>query len=107
MAGTFLAYGGAAVTIYDTYKANASPQASLEASGRKLEKIRSRLQGLSPQRREEIEVATQLGTFGNENPKKLAGIENELQECVRWFAPSLSNSNSLRRSLVSQIRFVD
>jgi len=80
VAGGAVKHGGTAKAVYDTYQAHGSPQASLENSGRKLEKIRLRLQGLSPQRREEIEVATQLGTFGNENSRTLADIEKELQD---------------------------
>ena len=61
------------------YQAYASPYTSLTESERKLERVKSRLQGLSPQRREEIEIATRSRAS---NCKGLKDLEKQLQECV-------------------------
>ncbi len=55
---TTLAIGGAqgVAALYRTY---GSPYTSLTESERKLKRVRSRLQGLSPQRREQINIAIQ------------------------------------------------
>ena len=68
---------------YDFYDAHASPHASLQASGEQLEKVRSRLQALSPQRREAIEIASRAETVSNDSPlKSLDDLETELEVCV-------------------------
>lgn len=64
---------------YQTY---ASPYTSLVESERKLERVRSRLQGLSPQRREEIEIATRSRAS---NCKGLKDLEDQLQELMYMY----------------------
>jgi len=76
--GTFALTG--AKGIVAGYQAFASPYTSLTESERKLEKVRSRLQGLSPQRREEIETAIRSNPSGG--CKSLGDLEKKLQECV-------------------------
>jgi hypothetical protein len=61
------------------YQAYASPSTSLTESERKLERVRLRLQGLSPQRREEIEIAIRSGAS---NCKSLTDLEKQLEACV-------------------------
>lgn len=61
---------------YQTY---ASSYTSLAESERVLERIRSRLQGLSQQRRDEIEIVIRSKAT---NCKSLNDIEIQLQECV-------------------------
>lgn len=61
------------------YQAYASPYTSLTESERKLEKVKSKLQELSDQRREEIEIATRSRAS---NCKGLKDLEKQLQECV-------------------------
>jgi len=63
------------------YEAHGTTHSSLVASGKKLEKVRSRLQQLSPQRREllEIEIASQSGASLDDAPKSLGDIEKELE----------------------------
>lgn len=75
---TTFAIGGAKGILagYQTY---ASPYTSLTETGRKLEKVRTRIQGLSPKRREEIEVATRSESF---NGSRLEDLEQKLDECV-------------------------
>ncbi|KAN0108953.1 hypothetical protein V8E52_009736 [Russula decolorans] len=72
---TTFAIGGAKgiVAGYQTY---ASPYTSLTEAGRKLKRVRSRLQGLSPKRREEIEIATRSESF---NDSSLEVLEGELE----------------------------
>jgi hypothetical protein len=60
------------------YQSCNSASHSLTESERKLERVRSRLKGLSPQRREEIE-ATQGNASGC---KSLKDLEEQLEECV-------------------------
>ena len=79
-----------ATTVVAGYKAYASPCASLAESHTKLEGVRSRLQGLSPQRREEIDSQCRAS-----NCKSLKNLEGELNRCVLLNnALSSSNSNS-------------
>lgn len=61
------------------YQACNSASNSLTESERKLERVRSRLKGLSPQRRDEIEA-----TQGNASAgcKSLKDLEEQLEECV-------------------------
>jgi hypothetical protein len=83
------------------YQAYASPYTSLTDSERKLERVKSRLQGLSPQRREEIEMATRSQAS---NCKSLKDLEDKLQECVLLNYVSLFRSqNAWRDLLVSWI----
>lgn len=72
-----------AVAGYQTY---ASPYTSLTESERMLERVRSRLQGLSEQRRDEIEIATRSNAS---KCKSLKDIEGQLQECVLLIYASL------------------
>ena len=73
---TTVAIGGAKTALagYQTY---ASPYTSLTETGRKLKRVRSRLHGLSPKRREEIEIATRSESFTS-----LKALEGKLEECV-------------------------
>ena len=82
---TTFAIGGAKGIIAG-YQAYASPYTSLMEAERRLERVRSRLQGLSPKRREEIEIATR-----SESPdcSSLEILEERLEECVLWSIPSL------------------
>ena len=56
----------------------ASPYTTLAESEKKLKRVKSRLQGLSPQRREEIETASR----GKDDSKSLEHLEEQLDECV-------------------------
>jgi hypothetical protein len=101
---TTIAYSGAkgVIASYQTY---ASPTTSLIQSEKKLERVRSRLQGLSPQRREEIETVIRSNAS---DFKSLKDLEEQLDGCVLLNdAVSLSNLNSQRESLVSWICSVD
>ena len=75
---TTFAIGGAKGILagYQTY---ASPYTSLTEVEKRLERVRSRLQGLSPKRREEIEIATRSESFTGSS---LESLEEELEECV-------------------------
>jgi len=68
--------------VVSGYQAYASPYTSLMESERKLERVKSRLQGLSPQRREEIEIATRRR---GSNCKGLKDLEKELQELMDMY----------------------
>ena len=74
---------GAAARVNSSYT-------SLTESRRVLERVSSRLQALSQQRRDEIESAIRSNAT---NCKSLKGIERQLQECVLLIYTSLSNSN--------------
>lgn len=65
--------------ILATYQTYYSPYTSLTAAERKLKRIRSRLQGLSPKRREEIEIATRSESFDG---LSLVALEGKLEKCV-------------------------
>lgn len=65
--------------VLQGYQTFASPYTSLVESERKLERVRSRLLGLSPQRREEIEASIQSNASGC---KSLHDLEEQLEECV-------------------------
>jgi len=87
-----------AVAGYQTF---VSPNASLTKSERKLKMVRSRLDELSPQRRDEIEIAARSGST---EFTSLEHLEKQLNECVLLIdVISLSNSNSLWEYLVSWI----
>lgn len=75
---TTFAIGGVKGIIagYQTY---ASPYTSLTGAERRLKRVKSRLQGLSPKRREEIEIATRNGSF---NGSSLETLEERLEEYV-------------------------
>lgn len=77
-----------ATTVMAAYQVFASPYASLAESERILKGIRSRLQELSPQRREEIDLHCRVS-----NCKTLKDIEKELEECVLLIDVSRLNSN--------------
>jgi len=76
---TTFAIGGAKGILagYQTY---ASPYTSLTEAGRKLKRVRSRLQGLSPKRREEIEIATQSESPDDSSLKALEGKLEDLTD---------------------------
>jgi hypothetical protein len=98
---TTFAIGGAKgiVAGYQTY---ASPHTCLTESERRLEKVRLRLQGLSPKRREEIEIASRRGS------PSLKYLEDQLVECVLLIDfVSFSNPSSRRVSLVLRICIVE
>jgi hypothetical protein len=61
---------------YQTY---ASPYASLTESKRKLKRVRSQLQGLSPQRREQINIAMQSNSS---DCMSLEDLEDQLETYV-------------------------
>jgi len=64
-------------SIYRTFY---SPFSSIEDSGRVLQKVQSRLQMLSPQRREQIEAACQRESSSRETPNGLESLERELED---------------------------
>jgi len=75
---TFALTGGKSIaSIYQTY---CSPSTSLEDSRKELEKVRSRLQALSPQRREQIEAACQRKPTSGVTVKSLEDLEAQLQD---------------------------
>lgn len=81
------------------YRASISPNASLAKSERILIRVRSRLQGLTPQQREEIEIAARSVSSEFTSMEQL---EKQLAGCVLLIdAVSLSNSNQLRKNLIS------
>jgi hypothetical protein len=77
-----------ATSILAGYQAYASPYALLAESERELERVRSRLQGLSPQRREEIDAQCRIS-----NCKSLKDLEEDLDMCV-LLNDEISRSNS-------------
>jgi hypothetical protein len=96
---------GTAKGIIAGYQTYASPYTSLAGSEEKLERVRSRLQGLSPKRREEIEIATRTESS---NHTSLKYLEDELETRAPLIHPvTFSNSSSRREYLVSQICSVD
>jgi hypothetical protein len=66
-------------SMYDAYQALGSPNAFLQSSGETLDRVRSRLQGLTPQQRAEIE---QNVASNNGSHKTIHDIEVQLGECV-------------------------
>jgi len=68
-----------ATGVVKGYQAHASPYISLTESERTLEKVRSRLKGLSQQRRDEIEIATQSKVT---NCKSLKDLEGQLEDLM-------------------------
>jgi hypothetical protein len=77
-----------ATSVLAGYQAYASPFASLAESEKKLKSVRSRLQELSPQRREEIDSQCRAS-----NCKSLRDLEGELDMCV-LLNDDVSRSNS-------------
>jgi hypothetical protein len=77
-----------ASSVLAGYQAYASPDASLAESQRKLERVRARLQELSPQQREEIDSQCRASNF-----KSLEDLEGDLHMCV-LLNESVSRSNS-------------
>jgi hypothetical protein len=77
----------AAVKLYQD--PSEAPHTSLMNSGRKLEMVKLRLQGLSPQQRAEIEIANRNNDF--DGRKSLEDLEDEHLVCVLLIMPSLSN----------------
>ena len=65
-----------ALAAYQTY---ISPYTALTETERRLERVRSRLKGLTQKQREEIEIATQREPFSGTT---LETLEEKLQECV-------------------------
>jgi hypothetical protein len=79
-----------AKSVLAGYQAYASPSTSLAESERKLERVRSLLQGLSDEKREEIEAQCRAS-----NRRGLRDLENDLDTCVLLIdAVSFSNPNS-------------
>ena len=90
---TAVAYSGVkgVVASYQTY---ASPSTSLKESERKLKRVRSQLNGLTSQRREEIETATRSSSSQDSSDcMTLGGLEIQLQACV-LLIDSIFHSNS-------------
>jgi hypothetical protein len=77
-----------ATSVLAGYQAYASPLSSLAESEKKLKSVRSRLQELSPQRREEIDSRCRAS-----NCKSLKDLEGELDMCV-LLNDDISRSNS-------------
>lgn len=75
---TTFAIGGAK-GIIEGYRTYASPHTCLTESERRLKRVKSRLQGLSPKRREEIEIATRSESLDGSSLERL---EEKLAECV-------------------------
>ena len=65
--------------VAEGHQAYASPYTSLKDTEGKLKRVRSRLQELSPNRREEIEIATRSESFTGSS---LETLERELEGCV-------------------------
>jgi hypothetical protein len=81
------------------YQAYVSPHGPLTRTERILKRVKSRLQELSPQQREEIMIVAR-SAFSDFT--SLEHLENHLAECVLLIdAVSLSNSDSLWKYLVS------
>jgi hypothetical protein len=70
---------GGAKGIAAGYQTYASPYTCLTEAERKLKRVRSRLQELSPKQREEIEIATRSESFTG---LSLESLEERLEECV-------------------------
>lgn len=96
---TGLAVTGA-TSAMAAYQKFASPYVSLAESERILKGVRSRLQELSPQRREEIDLDRPP------NSKSLKDIEGELDKCVLLIDVSFK-LKSMAGSLVSWIRTIE
>lgn len=80
--GTIASTAGVTTVAIGTAKtalAYISPYPALMETERRLERVRSRLQGLSPKQREEIEVATRRESFSGTS---LENLEERLEECV-------------------------
>ena len=75
---TATAYSGVQAVVKG-YQAYISPDTNLMESERRLKRVRSRLNGLSKRRRDEIEAATQSYDSGC---KSLENLEEQLDECV-------------------------
>lgn len=86
------------------YQAFISPYGPLAKAETRLKMVRSRLQELSPQRREEIEIAARSETS---EFTTLGHLEDQLNRCVLIDAVSLSDSNSLWKYLVFWICTID
>jgi len=69
--------GGGIASIYQSY---CSPSASLKQSEIILNDIKSRLESLSPRRREQIQAALQSETSLQEGPKSLEDLEKLLED---------------------------
>ena len=102
---TTFAVGGAK-TVLAGYQTFASPCTSLTESEKKLKRVRSQLQRLSPKRREEIEIAIRNNAT---DCKSLKDLEEQLDGCAVLLIDtvSLSNINSQLQSLVSWICSAD
>lgn len=82
---------GTTKSIIAGYQKYASPNTCLTESEKRLERARSRLQGLSPKQREEIEIATRKES----NCPGLEILEKQLEECVLLIdSVSFLNSSS-------------
>jgi hypothetical protein len=100
---TVVAYSGVKGVVAGYQAYTSAPHTSLTESERKLKRVRSRLHGLSPQRREEIESATL-----NESPNctSLRGLEVTLEMCVLLIY-AVPLEFKFTESLVSWTRTVD
>jgi len=86
---TFALTGGN--SIASIYQAYFSPCTSLENSRQVLEEVRSRLEMLSPQRREQIEAACQRGPSSGVTPTSLGSLERALEKCVMVIGSALES----------------
>jgi len=75
---TTCAIGGVKAVIAG-YRTYGSPYTPLTEAERRLERVKSRLKGLSRKRREEIEIATRSESFDGIS---LEALEARLEECV-------------------------
>lgn len=84
---TAFAYSGVKGAVAG-YQAYISPSGSLLESERKLKRVRSRLHGLSPERRKEIDSAPRIESS---EYTSLVGLEVRLESCVLLVASLVSN----------------
>ena len=73
---------GTAQGVAAIYRTYGSPYTSLTESERKLKRVRSRLQGLSPQRREQINIAIQS------NPSDCMSLEDLEDQLETYVLPT-------------------
>jgi len=96
--------GSGLKAAFDSYQALGSPDTFLQKAGKKLDKVKSRLQELTPQQREEIE---QNVVPGDGPHKSIDDLEVQLQECVPLTATFSFQVDLWRRSLDFETCTVD
>jgi len=90
-----------AKSAYDSYQALGSPNTFLRSAGEQLDKVGSRLQAVTPQRREEIEQNVASGH------KSIQDLEVQLGECVPLTGAFSFEFDLRRKSLDSGTCTVD